>query len=141
LGDALLACRYIPKVAALGAKVILEVQSPLKSLLEGLEGVAMVIGRGEAIPHFDVHCPLMSLPLAFATTIATIPSMVPYITVRKDAVEKWRSKLSTQKLKVGIAWAGNPDFGGDRDRSILLKNILPVCRLKYTMPSMRRVFQ
>ncbi len=129
LGDTLLACRYITKVAALGAKVILEVQPTLKSLLMGLDGVSMLIGRGDAIPHFDVQCPLMSLPLAFAATIATIPSMVPYITVPNDAVEKWRAKLSTQKLKVGIAWAGNPDFGGDRDRSILLKNILPVTRI------------
>jgi hypothetical protein len=71
----------------------------------------------------------MSLPLAFAATIETIPSMVPYITVPNDAVEKWRSKLSTQKLNVGIAWAGNPVFGGDRDRSILLKNILPITRI------------
>ncbi len=129
LGDTLLACRYIPKVAALGAQVILEVQSPLKSLLRGFEGVSMLIGRGEEIPHFDIHCPLMSLPLAFQTTIETIPSAVPYISVRKNAVEKWRAKLSAQKLKVGIAWAGNPVFGGDRDRSILLKNILPVTRI------------
>jgi hypothetical protein len=129
LGDTLLACRYIPKVAALGAQVILEVQSPLKSLLEGFEGASMLIGRGEALPHFDVHCPLMSLPLAFGTTMETIPSTVSYITVRNDAVEKWRAKLSAQKLKVGIAWAGNPDFGGDRGRSILLKNILPLTRI------------
>jgi len=129
LGDALLACRYVPKVAALGAKVILEVQSALKSLLCGLEGVSMLIGRGEAIPHFDVHCPLMSLPLAFKTTIETIPSVAPYVTVPQYAIEKWCPKLSTQKLKVGIAWAGNPDFEGDRDRSILLENILPVARI------------
>jgi len=126
LGDTLLACRYIPMVAALGAKVVLEVQSSLKPLLEDFDGVSMLIGRGEALPHFDVHCPLMSLPLALKTTIETIPSAVPYITVRKNAVEKWRSKLGAQKLKVGIAWAGNPDFVNDRDRSILLKNILPV---------------
>ncbi len=71
----------------------------------------------------------MSLPLAFKTTIETIPSMVPYITVTKNAVEKWRSKLSAQKLKIGIAWAGNPNFDGDRDRSILLKNILPITQI------------
>src|SRR6516164_4129048 len=129
LGDTLLACRYVPKVAALGAHVILEVQSSLKSLLGGLQGVSMLIGRGDPIPQFDVQCPLMSLPLAFQTTIATIPNMVPYMAVRDNAVEKWRSKLSTQKLKVGIAWAGNPDFGGDRDRSILLQNILRVTRI------------
>jgi tetratricopeptide (TPR) repeat protein len=129
LGDTVLACRYVPKVAALGAHVILEVQSSLKTLLGGFQGVSMLIGRGDPIPQFDVQCPLMSLPLAFQTTIATIPNMVPYIAVRDNAVEKWRSKLSTQKLKVGIAWAGNPDFGGDRDRSILLKNILPATRI------------
>src|SRR5262249_34833131 len=128
LGDTVLACRYIAKFAALGAKVILEVQSPLKSLLRDFAGVSVLIGRGEAIPHFDIHCPLMSLPLAFNTTIETIPSKVPYISVPKNAVEKWQSKLSAQKLKVGIAWAGNPDFVNDRDRSILLKNISPVTR-------------
>ena len=55
--------------------------------------------------------------------------MVPYITVAKDAIENWHSKLSAPKLKVGIAWAGNPDFDGDRDRSILLENILPVTQI------------
>jgi hypothetical protein len=95
----------------------------------GLAGVSILIGRGEAMPHFDVHCPLMSLPLAFKTTMETIPGMVPYISVREKVVEKWGSKLSAQKLKVGIAWAGNPDFVNDRDRSILLKNVLPVTRI------------
>ncbi len=129
LGDTLFACRYIPKVAALGAKVILEVQPPLKSLLRDFEGVSMVIGRGETIPHFDIHCPLMSLPLACGTTIEPNPSGVPYITVSKNAIEKWRPKLRAPELKIGIAWAGNPDFGGDRDRSILLKDILAVTRI------------
>jgi tetratricopeptide (TPR) repeat protein len=129
LGDTLLACRYLPNFAPLAAKVILEVQPPLKSLLRGFQGVSTLIGRGEAIPGFDVHCPLMSLPLAFKTTIETIPSTVPYVTVPKNAIERWRPKLSTQKLKVGIAWAGNPNFDGDRDRSILLKNILPVTQI------------
>jgi hypothetical protein len=129
LGDTLFACRYIPKVAALGANVILEVQLPLKSLLRDFDGVSMLIGRGDVTPHFDVHCPLMSLPLALKTTIDTIPSAVPYITVSRNAVENWRPKLIAQKLKVGIAWAGNPDFGRDRDRSIPLKTMLPLTRI------------
>jgi tetratricopeptide (TPR) repeat protein len=129
LGDTLFACRYIPKVAALGAKVILEVQLPLKSLLRDFEGVSVVIGRGETIPRFDVHCPLMSLPLAFKTTTETIPGVLPYVTVPKNVIEKWRKKLSARELKVGIAWAGNPDFSGDRARSIFLKNILAVTRI------------
>jgi tetratricopeptide (TPR) repeat protein len=128
-GDTLLACRYIPMVAACGAKVVLEIQPALKSLLHGFEGVVTLIGRGEPLPDFDVHCPLMSLPLAFKTTIQTIPTIVPYLTVPRAAIEKWHLKLGTERLKVGIAWAGNPTFENDRDRSILLKNILPVSRI------------
>jgi hypothetical protein len=65
LGDTLLACRYIPMVAALGGQIILEVQPALKSLLQGFTGVSTLIGAGEPIPGFDVYCPMMSLPLAF----------------------------------------------------------------------------
>jgi hypothetical protein len=71
----------------------------------------------------------MSLPLAFRTTIQTIPTGVPYLKVSRNAVEKWFLKLSTEKLKVGIAWAGNPTFVYDHDRSILLKNIIPITRI------------
>jgi hypothetical protein len=101
----------------------------LKSLLHGFEGVATLIGRGEPFPDFDVHCPLMSLPLAFKTTIQTIPTTVPYLTVPRDTIDGWHLKLGTEKLKVGIAWAGNPTFENDRDRSILLRNIVPVTRI------------
>ncbi|MGB6755287.1 MAG: tetratricopeptide repeat protein [Xanthobacteraceae bacterium] len=63
LGDTLMCCRYIPLVAALGARVILEVQPALVSLLRSLQGISTLIAKGETIPHFDVHCPLMSLLL------------------------------------------------------------------------------
>src|SRR5262249_35826235 len=57
LGDTIMTCRYVPMLASLGAKVIAEVQPILKSLLKNLEGVSMLIGKGEIIPHFDVQCP------------------------------------------------------------------------------------
>ena len=56
-------CRCI---AASGAKVVLEVQAELTTLMRRLDGAAAVIARGEAPPPFDVHCPLGSLPLALA---------------------------------------------------------------------------
>jgi tetratricopeptide (TPR) repeat protein len=126
LGDTIMACRYVRMLASLGAKVIVEVQTPLKSLLKTLEGVSMLIGKGETIPRFDVQCPTMSLPLAFKTTIETIPAKVPYLAVSKDIIEKWRSKLTGAEIKVGIAWAGNPNHPSDLDRSIPLKSILPI---------------
>src|SRR5262249_34692331 len=130
LGDTLMACRYIPMLATLGARVITEVQPTLKSLLKNLEGISLLVAKGETIPHFDVHCPIMSLPLAFKTTMETIPAKVPYLAVSKNIVEKWRSKLIGTEIKVGIAWAGNPNYPQDIDRSILLKNILPILGVK-----------
>lgn len=129
-----MACRYVPMVAALGASVILEVQPPLASLLKCLEGVTKLIARGDEIPDFDVHCPLMSLPLAFKTRLETIPAKVPYVTVPKKIIEQWRSRLGESGFKIGVAWAGSPDFVDDRDRSIQLRNILSVfsvCSARY----------
>src|SRR5487761_180434 len=63
-GDTLQFCRYVPLVAARGARVILEVQRPLQDVMRTLAGAAQVVFRGEALPAFDLHCPLLSLPLA-----------------------------------------------------------------------------
>lgn len=127
LGDTIMMCRYAPMVAALGAKVILEVQPALIALVQGMDGVAQVAAKGRPLPAFDAHCPVMSLPLAFKTRMDTIPAATPYLKASDEATARWRKRLHGDGLKVGLAWAGNPNFGKDHDRSILLKNILPVC--------------
>ena len=129
-GDTLMVCRYVPRVAALGARVILEVPSALLRLMEGLEGVSMIVPRGADIPAFDIHCPIMSLPLAFKTRLDTIPDTIPYLQVPKEDIGHWHAKLGNGGFKVGIAWAGSTAFKQDRDRSITLKNILPVCSVQ-----------
>ena len=126
-GDTLMACRYVPLVAALDARVVLEVRPELVRLMEALDCVSTLIARGETVPQFDVHCPIMSLPLAFKTRLETIPTRIPYLGVPKENVGHWRSKLGEGGFKVGFAWAGNPSFKNDRARSITLRNLLPVC--------------
>jgi tetratricopeptide (TPR) repeat protein len=126
LGDTIMASRYVPLVSALGAKVILVVPPSLKVLLRSLEGVSTLIEVGETIPDFDLQCPLMSLPLAFKTRLDTIPAVVPYLTADVETIRKWKSRLDGNEFKVGVAWAGNPSFRDDRERSILLKNIFPL---------------
>ena len=126
-GDTLMACRYVPLLAALGARVVLEVKPELVRLMEGLDGVFTLNARGEAVPQYDVHCPIMSLPCAFKTQLETIPGTVPYLRIPEENIDHWRLKLGDGRFKVGVAWAGNPTFKNDRDRSITLKNILPVC--------------
>ena len=73
LGDSLQFCRYLPMVSELGATLIVQVQAPLVPLIRTMRGVAQVVAQGEALPEFDVHCPFMSLPLAFGTTVDTVP--------------------------------------------------------------------
>src|SRR4029079_16753872 len=78
LGDAIQFARYVPMVAALGARVILEVEPPIQDLLGGITGVSSCVGRSSSLA-FDLHCPLATLPLAFKTRLDTIPSAAPYI--------------------------------------------------------------
>jgi tetratricopeptide (TPR) repeat protein len=106
-GDTIQFCRYVPLVAARGARVILEVQEPLHELMNTLPGAAQIISRGEPLPDFDIHCPLLSLPLAFGTRLETIPSVTPYLRAPAQALKKWQEKLGKKnKLRVGLVWSG-----------------------------------
>jgi tetratricopeptide (TPR) repeat protein len=107
LGDTIQFCRYAKWVADCGARVILEVQQPLHRLLVGVEGVSQVVTQGDPRPAFDYYCPLMSLPLAFKTTLATLPARTPYIKSDPQKALYWRERLGAKtKLRVGLVWSG-----------------------------------
>jgi hypothetical protein len=126
LGDTLQFCRYCSLIAALGATVILEVQAPLLSLLANLDGVSQVIAMGNALPPFDYQCPLMSMPLAFKTTLDTIPNAQTYLHSDKVKVARLRTLLGERSVpRIGLVWSGNPNNPIDHRRSILLADWLP----------------
>lgn len=119
LGDTLQFCRYIALVAARGARVVLEVPRPLARLLAHLAGTAQVITAGDVFPPFDLHCPLLSLPMIFATTVETIPAEVPYIVPAAGQLAEWRARLGPRRRpRVGLVWAGRPTHHNDRNRSL-----------------------
>lgn len=121
LGDTVQFCRYVPLLAARGATVVLEVQPPLESLLAPLAGASRVLARGEPLPPFDCHCPLLSLPLAFDTRLASVPAQIPYLRADPLRVDKWRARLGAcRSPRVGLAWSGRIAHGNDRNRSIAL---------------------
>jgi tetratricopeptide (TPR) repeat protein len=129
LGDTLQFVRFAPLVAERGGRVILEVQPRLVRLLRGLPGVSLVVGRGEPLPPFAWECPLMSLPLAFGTTMDTIPLSIPYL--RADVAEAcaMRERWAGDGLRVGLAWAGNPQHRSDEQRSMPLRALLPLAEV------------
>lgn len=119
LGDTIQFVRYAAMVRALGAKVVLEVQPELVRLMTHVAGADHVIARGDKLAAFDFHCPLMSLPLAFETTTATVPAAVPYIACAGEP-ERWRGVLPAGKPRVGFCWAGKASHRNDINRSIPL---------------------
>jgi Tfp pilus assembly protein PilF len=125
LGDTIQFARFVPRVAALGAKVVLAVQRPLTALMAGLASVSVIRGQGDPVPAFDAFCPLPSLPLAFKTTVETIPADVPYLAAPADRLAKWRPVLEPlARPRVGLMWTRG---GSPQDhRSLPLRFLLPL---------------
>jgi hypothetical protein len=92
--------------------------------------VAELVAAGQALPRFDLVCPLLSLPRAFATTLETIPADVPYLAPPPDAAARWREALAGAGLKVGVAWAGSPLHRSDARRSIAVDTLAPLLRIE-----------
>jgi len=159
LGDSLQFLRYVPLVQAAGGRVVLEIPANLRRLAAGLPGLAALVDSqplaggfsalvrnngapgdkssprvqriGEPLPHFDCRCPLMSLPLAFGTTVETIPARVPYLTAPEEALKKAAAlPWPTTGLRVGMAWTGSPTHPKNRFRSILLDRLEPLFNLE-----------
>jgi tetratricopeptide (TPR) repeat protein len=121
LGDTLQFCRYGTSCARLGATVILEVPQVLRQLLGSLEGVSQVISSGSPLPPFDYYCPLLSLPLAFKTTLESIPAPAGYLRADQTRLAQWRAQLGERRRpRVGLVWSGNPNNPIDARRSIPL---------------------
>jgi tetratricopeptide (TPR) repeat protein len=126
-GDTIQYARYARLIADKGAKVILNCQKELVSLLRSVKGLDLVvpeISRRE----FDLLIPVRRLPFVFGTTLETIPAEVPYIQADTELVRKWEQRVQSERstLKVGLVWAAGH---GDRNRSCDLSLFAPLAKL------------
>ncbi len=126
-GDTIQFVRYAPMVAARGGHVVLEVQPPLKRLVEGFAGVAELVARGDTLPPVDFECPLLSLPLAFKTDLKTIPSSPAYLKADPALSAAWAKRLGPAKgRRIGYASTGQPRHTSDTYRSIPMRDFLKI---------------
>jgi tetratricopeptide (TPR) repeat protein len=132
MGDTLQFIRYVPLVAARGAEVVLEVQPRLHRLLTPMKGATEVICRGQALPEFDWQCPLLSLPLALGTELASIPAKIPYLFPDPALSDAWKRRLPRNSVRIGLVWAGNPLHPHEFWRSIPLQKLAPLTKLEGT---------
>jgi hypothetical protein len=118
-GDALQFLRYIPLLEQRGAKIVLEVEPALKDLVSASSRIPHIFAHGETLPDFDFHCPMLSLPLAFSTTLDSIPNKNPYLFCPESHRQKWQDLLAPMPgPRIGFVWFGNREHMNDFNRSI-----------------------
>jgi tetratricopeptide (TPR) repeat protein len=125
-GDVIQFCRFAP-LAAPSQQVILQVRPPLKRLMASLQGVGALCDTDETPPAFDVHIPVMSLPLALGLGLGDLSPTIPYLHAEAAAVDIWKTRLPpAHGLRVGLAWTGNPQHDNDHNRSAPLSVFGPL---------------
>lgn len=130
LGDTIQFIRYARLLKRLGASIVAEVQKPLIPLLKSCHEIDVLFAGANEPPAFDFHAPLLSLPGLLGSTLATIPAEVPYLQPDPQLMEAWRTRLAEiPGYKIGIGWQGNPEYRGDRHRSVPLKYFAPLASI------------
>ena len=139
LGDSIQFSRYAALVQQLGARVVLEVDGSLVALLGNLKGPKQVVARGTALPKADFHCPLLSLPLAFQTTVDTIPASGAYLLPDLERIAVWSVRLGPKRApRIGLVWSGDPAHRNDHNRSLKLKTLLAHLPMGYEYISLQK---
>lgn len=130
IGDAIQFARYLPMLKAAGAYIIFECDRSVIEIMRSVKEIDELIERNlESAPEvdYDYDIPLLSLPRYFNTTLECVPDNVPYLEPAKEYSNKWERLIPpSDKLKIGIVWAGSPTHSNDRHRSIRLKQFLPL---------------
>lgn len=145
LGDTLQFCRYVPLLARLGARVVLEVPASLQRLLACLPGVGQMLTRGESAPNFDWHCPMMSLPGQFAGPKQKFAWEGAYLKAHPADAQKWSERLGKPSgRRIGLVWSGGfrPDqpelHATNQRRNLPFESLAPLIELDYEFFSLQK---
>lgn len=126
LGDNIQMFRYLRRLATLGGQVLFEAPLPLLRLFNAnAPECVTILGEGQALPAFDQHCPIFSLPLLCNTLLDSIPPAAPFLKAPEDTIAA-SPKIPGTGLKVGVVWAGNATHKNDRNRSMDLALLEPL---------------
>lgn len=129
-GDAIQFIRYARLLKERGARVIFGAFKDFDEISHDFGDIDDV-QVGAPTSSYDYHIPLLSLPRVLGTTLGSIPAHVPYVKIHPAYLERWAQRIgATEKLKVGIVWAGNPKHGRDRMRSIPLARLSCLGRIE-----------
>ena len=133
LGDKIHFVRYFNLIKLKAKKAILQVDKRLVQLFKDSNLSNHIFSNDEKLPNFDVHCPLLSLPFKFSTTLKNIPFSDKYLFPNKNRIIRWKKTFDDKFINIGINWQASPNPYFDRGRSIKLKyfkNISSISKIK-----------
>ncbi|MBF9252991.1 ADP-heptose--LPS heptosyltransferase [Pontibacter sp. 172403-2] len=124
LGDTIQFIRYMPLLQAVAAEVLVWAQPPLIPLLETVPGIDQLLPLHDGTPDvaYDADVEIMELSHIFRTTLATIPSEIPYLQVEPQHLSSHNGKLA-----VGLVWKAG-DWDGNR--SIPFSLLAPLAEIQ-----------
>ena len=139
LGDIVQFSRYAQDVIALGGRVVFGAPPTLHPLLRSMHPSIKTIVSNAEHPGFDFHCPVMSLPYAFSTTVQSVPARCPYYFADSTRVSAWAGKLGPRnRPRVGLCWFGNAMHLHDHRRSVALQEWRQVLQLPLEFHSLQQ---
>jgi len=126
-GDSLQFLRYVPLLAGRGAEILVRMPAPLVRLAASVASAATVLDDDSLPPDLDFQSPLMSLPMAFGTTLDSIPAAIPYLHPPIASRRRWQAAVAgLRRPRIGLVWAGSPRGGLDRRRSMGFDTLRPL---------------
>jgi len=130
LGDTIHFVRYLPLLAAQGARITMRVQPPLIELFRhaGL-GARFTTEPGGEDAH-DFQTALLSIPGILGSDAESVPAAEGYLSAPPEKVADYRERYFQRSgIKVGFVWQGNPEQKNDPRRSMPLHTLLPLLRV------------
>ena len=139
-GDTFQFMRLVPWAKAKsGARVVLEINAETLSLAQRSAGFDDIVVRGTLPPAFDMHCEMMSLPMALGLKLDDLPGPVPYLSADPQRLAHWRQRLrDLPRPLVALVWAGRPTHFNDANRSLKLAQLAPLAQAGVSFVSIQK---
>ncbi|SLN32229.1 tetratricopeptide repeat protein [Pseudooctadecabacter jejudonensis] len=128
-GDMVLMSRFIPLIAAKGARIRMVAKKPLLRLLDGIQGVEWIGTAAKPSDPIDMWVSLMDLPkLVFGPDEAGQVPAPTVLNIPADSADRARVLTAQHQdmFKVGVVWSGSATYKGNTFRSFTHREFLPL---------------
>ncbi|HEX7390803.1 MAG TPA: tetratricopeptide repeat protein [Acidiphilium sp.] len=126
-GDTIMLARFLPDLARRAARLTLACRPALFPMF-GRMGVGLC--QLDALPDTpcDIAIDQMSLPHVLGLTETAIPDSNGYLVADPERAAHWHAEFPAipGRRRIGLVWAGNPDHGNDRRRSLPHRALTPL---------------